>query len=219
MSVYGLPVVGCLALANQSSTMPLNSSVLMPECVAARISTMACSPWPSALFRSPLSREANGSLSFHSGCCGASAFTRSIANRNWKYSGCSAHSVPSLSKTAMRSSGLTKSGPPSLVTLPTKSMIACFDAPSLHDGSASCCAWADRPATSARNRNTTAEAPKVLCVGLIPIYLVVELRARAMSSSRVVWFQARCRGPAASADRRRHPPPYSVRACSAESCR
>ena len=31
----------------------------------------------SAAFTSPLSSEANGSLFFHSGCCGASAFTRS----------------------------------------------------------------------------------------------------------------------------------------------
>ena len=43
------------------------------------ISTIACSPPASAPFRSPLSSEANGSLFFHSGCCGASAFTRSSA--------------------------------------------------------------------------------------------------------------------------------------------
>ncbi len=66
--------------------------------------------------------------SFHSGCCGASTFTRSSAKRSWKYIGCSAQSVPSLSKVAMRSLGGTKSDEPSLVTFSTKAMIAFFGA-------------------------------------------------------------------------------------------
>ena len=52
-------------------------------------------------------------VSCHSGCCGASALTRSRANASWTYTGCSDHSVPSLSNTAMRSAGGTKSGEPS----------------------------------------------------------------------------------------------------------
>ena len=47
------------------------------------------------------------------------------------------HSVPSLSKVAMRSGTGTKSGEPSFVTLATKSPIAFFVGPSFHDGSGS----------------------------------------------------------------------------------
>ena len=97
-------------MAIQSLTIFSNSSVVMPACVAMTIWKMAGSPPASAALRSPLSSEANGSLSFHSGCCGASAFTRSRAKASWKYIGCSAQSVPSLSKVAMRSARGTKSG-------------------------------------------------------------------------------------------------------------
>ena len=96
----------------------------MPECVAATISTMPFSPMAATAFMSPASTDLNGSLVFHSGCWLACSFTSSMAKTNWLYIGCSIHSVPSLSKVATRSSGLTKSGPPSLVTVPTKSMIA-----------------------------------------------------------------------------------------------
>ena len=48
--------------------------------------------------------------------------------------GFSHHSVPSLSNTATRASGATKSGPPSAVTRPTKSTIADFVGPSVQDG-------------------------------------------------------------------------------------
>ena len=44
----------------------------------------------------------------------------------WKYIGCSAQSVPSLSNTAMRSTGGTKSGDPSFVTFSTKAIMALF---------------------------------------------------------------------------------------------
>ena len=94
-------------MAIQSVTILSNSSVVMPACVAMTISTRACSPPARAAFTSPLSTDANGSLSFHSGCCGASALIRSKMKNAWKYIGCSAQSVPSLSNTAMRSAGGT----------------------------------------------------------------------------------------------------------------
>ena len=79
MSVNSLPVFGCFAVAIQSFTICSNSTVVMPACVAMMSSRIAWSPPASAAFTSPLSSEANGSLVFHSGCCGASAFTRSSA--------------------------------------------------------------------------------------------------------------------------------------------
>ena len=109
----------------------------MPACVAITISRIARSPPASALFTSPLSSDANGSFSFHSGCWGASAFTRSSAKSSWKYIGCSAHSVPSLSNVAMRSAGGTKSGEPGFVTLSTKATMAFFGAVSFQEGSRS----------------------------------------------------------------------------------
>ena len=79
-------------------------------------STSPCSPAAARAFMSPSRTALNGCLSFHSGCWGASAFTRSSANASWTYIGCSSHKVPSLSNTAMRSTGGTKSGPPWAVT-------------------------------------------------------------------------------------------------------
>ena len=58
--------------------------------------------------------------------CGASALTRSRTKASWTYIGCSIHSVPSLSKVAMRWSAGTKSGPPCVVTRATKSVIDRF---------------------------------------------------------------------------------------------
>src|SRR6267154_5325170 len=109
----------------------------MPECVTVTISKMAFSPPPSAALRSPLSREAKGSLSFHSGCSGASALTRSSAKASWKYIGCSAHSVPSLSKVAILSADGTRSGEPCLVTRSTNVTIAFLVTASFHDGNGS----------------------------------------------------------------------------------
>ena len=102
------------------------------------ISTMRLFAAGEAPFMSPLSSEAKGSLSFHSGCCGASAFTRSSAKTYWKCSGCSPQSVPSLSKVAMRSAGGTKSGEPSFVTFSTKATMAFFGAVSFQEGNGSC---------------------------------------------------------------------------------
>src|SRR5437764_13700889 len=56
----------------------------MPACVTMMISSMVRLPPASAAFRSPLSNDANGSFVFHSGCCGASVFTRSSAKKIWK---------------------------------------------------------------------------------------------------------------------------------------
>ena len=75
MSVYSRPVLGCLAEAIQSCTLRLNSSVVMPVWVAVMISSTPFSPVAATPAMSPLSSDANGSLVFHSGCCGAIAFT------------------------------------------------------------------------------------------------------------------------------------------------
>ena len=75
----------------------------MPAWVAMTISTRPRSPASASVFRSPSSTALNGCLSFHSGCSGAIALTRSSAKASWMYIGCSVHSVPSLSKMAMRS--------------------------------------------------------------------------------------------------------------------
>lgn len=107
----------------------------MPGCVAIRSAISPCSPVSANVFMSPSSAALNGCVSFHSGCCGANAFTRSSAKASWVYIGCSTHNVPSLSKVAMRSAGGTKSGEPSRVTAATKSSIDCFVAPSFHEGS------------------------------------------------------------------------------------
>src|SRR5436190_16826108 len=59
--------------------------------------------------------------------------------------GCSHQSVPSLSNVAMRSSGSTNSGLPSLDTFSTNAMIDCLAGHSFHDGSGSSArtAWKD----------------------------------------------------------------------------
>ena len=124
-------------MASQSLTICSNSSVVMPACVAMTISSIDRSPPASTRCTSFWRSDANGSFSFHSGCWGASACTRSSAKNSWKYIGCSAQSVPSLSKTAMRSAGGTKSGEPFFVTFATNSTILAFAGPSFHDGSGS----------------------------------------------------------------------------------
>jgi hypothetical protein len=108
-----------------------------PACVAAMIASTPFSPAAATPAMSPLRTEANGSFVFHSGCCGASAFTRSKANMTWNGTGFSAQSVPSLSNVAMRSEGCTNSGPPLRVTRATKSTMAFLAEPSFHDGSGS----------------------------------------------------------------------------------
>ncbi len=58
------------------------------------------------------------------GCPSSAA--RSSAKTSWAYTGCSVHSVPSLSNTAMRSRSGMKSGESGSVTAATNSMIDCF---------------------------------------------------------------------------------------------
>src|SRR4051794_37750420 len=60
---------------------------------------------------------------------------RSKTNSPWKYIGCSHQRVPSLSNTAMRWSGGTKSGVPSRVTFATNDRIAARDGPMFQEGS------------------------------------------------------------------------------------
>src|SRR5688572_370971 len=81
-----------------------------------------------------------------------SALTRSTTKASWLYTGCSDQSVPSLSKTAMRSGVGTKSGEPSFVTRSTNATIAFRGPVSRQDGRGSSATAA--PATSA----STAQA-------------------------------------------------------------
>ncbi|SIT55515.1 hypothetical protein BQ8794_220080 [Mesorhizobium prunaredense] len=81
--------------------------------------------------------------------------TRSSAKASWTYIGCSIHSVPSLSNTAMRSGSGTKSGEPSLLTLSTNSTIAAFGAVSFQEGNGS--DWA-----IAKDGTRNANAPTVV---------------------------------------------------------
>src|SRR5262245_57164959 len=100
-------------------------------------------PLSTTALTSPSSTPLNGCVVFHSGCFAASTLIRSRAKASWKYIGCSAHRVPSLSKTAMRSAGATKSAPPCVVVRPTKTMRAFLASPSFHDGSGSASASGD----------------------------------------------------------------------------
>ena len=106
----------------------------MPAWVAKASSNSACLPSACSVFRSCSSSALNGCRSFSDGSLAASSFTRSIRKNTCTCIGCSHHSVPSLSKVAMRSAGGTKSGPPSFVTRATKSRIADFAAPSFQEG-------------------------------------------------------------------------------------
>ena len=68
----------------QSATILVNSSLVMPVCVASSSSTNPFSPDAARAFMSPSRTALNGCLVFHSGFFGASAFTRSSAKANWK---------------------------------------------------------------------------------------------------------------------------------------
>src|SRR5262245_31948931 len=132
------------------------------------ISPIAFCPCPSAPLTSPASRLLNGSLSFQSGCWGATAFTRSRAKASWKYIGCSDQRVPSLSKTAMRSAAGTKVGAPAFVTSATNFRIACFDGPSFQEGSGSVCAAAETPTRRATPAKAHEEPDRTRMVALYP---------------------------------------------------
>ena len=73
----------------------------------------------------------------HKTNAGCLVVMRSTAKSNRKYSGRSDQRVPSLAKTAMRSTGGTKSAVPSVVTRRTKFVIADFARPSFHERSGS----------------------------------------------------------------------------------
>src|SRR5262245_14448774 len=103
---------------------------------------------------SPARTDLYGSVSFHSGCGTASVLIRSKANSAWTYAGCSHQSVPSLSKTAIRSAGFTNSGEPSVVTCDTNCVIALREGPSFQEGSGSC-AWTN-PMARHRPHSTAA---------------------------------------------------------------
>ncbi len=138
MLVYGRPVRGWRAVLSQSCTLWVKSAVVMPPWVAATISSMPRWPLLANAARSPSSTALNGWRLRHSGWDGARACTRSSENCSSKYMGCSLHSVPSLSNTAMRSSGATKSGLPGVATACTNSTMALREGPSFQDGSAAC---------------------------------------------------------------------------------
>ena len=69
-------------MASHSFTVLLKSAVVMPEWVAATISSMPFSPEAASPLRSPFRIEAKGSFVFHSGCWFDVAFTRSMAKAN-----------------------------------------------------------------------------------------------------------------------------------------
>src|SRR4029079_1471857 len=115
---YSAPVMPLLAWPSNSS------NGLVPSFSSAALSCAA-----SAL---------KAAFCCHSGCCGAAFFTWSSMNRNWKYSGCSAHRAPSLSNAAMRSAVATKFLPFGSVTACTNATMPDFAAPSFHDGNGAC---------------------------------------------------------------------------------
>ena len=136
----------------------------MPVWVATRISTSPFSPASASALWSPSSTALNGCFSFHSGCLSASRLDAVEGERDLRRtSGCSHQSVPSLSNTAIRSAGGTKSGEPSFVTFATNAVIAFFGAVSFHDGSGSGLVRLTarrHPRGAQRHRGTTAhEAP------------------------------------------------------------
>ena len=88
-------------------------------------------------FMSPLSSDANGSFVFHSGCCGASALTRSKREGKLEVDRLLGPQRAVVVEGGDAFRRRTKSGPPSFVTLATNATIAFFAAPSFHDGSGS----------------------------------------------------------------------------------
>lgn len=132
----------------------------MSVCVAPTIFINATSPPLASAAWSSWSAALNGWRRAQSGWRGAMLLTRSSANSIWKYMGCSLHSVPSLSNTAMRSSAATKSGPPERVTARTNSTMAVRDGPSFQDGSSSTDAACWRGAAQAASSRAMAAAPR-----------------------------------------------------------
>ena len=80
---------------------------------------------------------------FHSGCCGASAFTRSSANSKLEIHRLLGPQRAVVVEHGDALGGGTKSGEPSFVTRSTKAMIAFFGAVSFQDGKGSSAAEGD----------------------------------------------------------------------------
>jgi hypothetical protein len=70
-------------VAIHAVTVFVNSSVVMPVCVASSSGIMPFSPDAASAFMSPSRTALNGYVVFHSGCFGARAFTRASAKANW----------------------------------------------------------------------------------------------------------------------------------------
>src|SRR6185503_8737099 len=126
-----------MAWAIHSRTVSTNSSVVMPACVAIPRAATPFIPVAIAVLKSPARIDLNGSVLRHSGCFGASVFTRSHMKNTWTGSGISHHNVPSLSKTATRSLTGTYSALPAVDTRVTKSSIDCLAWHSFQEGSGS----------------------------------------------------------------------------------
>src|ERR1700709_2733060 len=122
---------------------------------------------------------------------------------SWKYMGCSAHNVPSLSNVAMRSAGGTKSTEPCLVTRSTKSKIAFLGAVSFQDGrgsvtgvclvgAAGSCGSADvgrsiRSAGTVANADTSARRLSFKIV-LRDVILVIPYSKRLTTQRNPTWL-------------------------------
>jgi hypothetical protein len=111
---------------------------------------------------SPLGIDGKGCLVCQFGCSGARQLTRSNAFRTWSGTGFSAQSEPSLSNVQDAGRHGTKFGTPSRVTRSTKSLIACFAAPSLHEaGHRRRYRGFSPQVTSLRNRRAVSSLPVV----------------------------------------------------------
>src|SRR5580700_3266050 len=109
----------------------------MPACVAATRASRSFIVNLAKAAISPASVDLNGSVVFHSGCCGASSASRAKANSSCVNMGCSTHIVPSWSNVAIRSWGRMKSLLAGSVVALTKATMAALAGPSFHEGSGS----------------------------------------------------------------------------------
>jgi hypothetical protein len=120
------------------------------------------SPAALTLTISPLGIDGKGCLVCQFGCSGARQLTRSNPFRTWSGTGFSAQSEPSLSNVQDAGRHGTKFGTPSRVTRSTKSLIACFAAPSLHEaGHRRRYRGFSPQVTSLRNRRAVSSLPVV----------------------------------------------------------
>src|SRR5262245_1472225 len=89
----------------------------------------------------------------------------------------------------MRSSGGTKSAPPSVVTASTNSTIACFADTSFHDGSGSSAAWALQAATPSATAAT--QATRLICCAIMTISLIYERGSAPLRERRLATCASR----------------------------